>query len=240
MPQRNRRCAVAPAPVDAASGATPAPVRASTAPQDIAAAGAKPRRPRWQDICERFWNVLGCGLGRKRRSSVVVVESLRQNGSRDNVSSSQNGSGDNVINDMGHGGDVLKPPVDPPRKENCAWLQRPKEPNRLKVNGCTVSDEELAIYAMYCQDSLKYRQKIICHMCVFDEKYRYCENKFSPTEMLKHCWDVHKKVGLECKHSECRVRVSTEKELIFHYEFCHRLDSGWWNNDEYRRRLEKY
>ncbi|TVU19325.1 hypothetical protein EJB05_35469 [Eragrostis curvula] len=102
-----------------------------------------------------------------------------------------------------------------------------------------VPDEELAQYAVYCQDSAKYTKQVICHLCVFDDQ-KYYANHFFPNEIVPHCMEKHEKLGMDCKDSGCRVRVSTQRERTLHFEFCHRLASGWWNTEEYEGRLQRH
>ncbi|TVU19326.1 hypothetical protein EJB05_35470 [Eragrostis curvula] len=109
----------------------------------------------------------------------------------------------------------------------------------LRVGGLIVSDEELALYAMYCQDSARYKKQVVCHMCVFDHQ-KYHANHFQPNDILSHCSRIHEKLGLECDDSSCRVRVSNERERTLHTMFCHRLASGWWNTGEYELHLQEH
>jgi hypothetical protein len=39
-----------------------------------------------------------------------------------------------------------------------------------------VSHEELERYVIYCEDRLKYKQQVICHICVIDEEKYFGKN----------------------------------------------------------------
>ncbi|KAL6640101.1 hypothetical protein ACP70R_022411 [Stipagrostis hirtigluma subsp. patula] len=105
-------------------------------------------------------------------------------------------------------------------------------PPLLEVNGERISREEQKQYKEYCKKNASCPEKIIaCHMCFFHGQ-RCPNGERLESEILVHCVDKHKDIGLPCVESKCRVRVGSLREQRLHFHYCHILPAGWWSQEE--------
>ncbi|KAF2941031.1 hypothetical protein DAI22_03g318300 [Oryza sativa Japonica Group] len=111
--------------------------------------------------------------------------------------------------------------------------QAPPQPQAQRqhrvVNGEEVPFEVEDQYIHYCRESRTIVHKTICHICFFQEQNFTGSNRVSGSQMLLHCHMKHSKFPLvPCEAEDCRIYVTTARDLQLHNYFCHTLPAGWW------------
>ncbi|KAL6659233.1 hypothetical protein ACP70R_003273 [Stipagrostis hirtigluma subsp. patula] len=98
----------------------------------------------------------------------------------------------------------------------------------MVVDGEEVPLELEVQYREYCRRSASCEGKsCICHMCFFEWQRSY---KAQDRNIIIHCRDIHKDIGVKCENRYCQVRFREGncRDTRLHMHFCHILPKGWW------------
>uniref|UniRef100_A0A0E0MGM2 Uncharacterized protein n=1 Tax=Oryza punctata TaxID=4537 RepID=A0A0E0MGM2_ORYPU len=95
----------------------------------------------------------------------------------------------------------------------------------VMVGGELVSGFLVDLHAEYCEKSSLSGQ-IVCHYCYFQN---YVTKNLSAREIVLHWHTNHPKADrIQCNQEDCRVIVSSPRELELHVHFSHVQPTGWW------------